>query len=135
MIRLINIKSSDNYSVTYSYRRNIFAGYISILLILIGSNLMHVFYVYLNLNWQIILSIITLIPGFILWVYFFVGFIKIMIDLRKNPQLIKNKSKLRIHYLLIWSLNIIWILIGHFIYNLNLTGLLIPTISILLLFK
>ena len=94
-----------------------------------------IFNVYLNLNWQIVLSVIALIPGFILFVYFFIGFIRILININKNPNSIKNKSTIRIHYISIWSLNIIWILFGHFFYKLNLTGLVAPIIFILLLIK
>ena len=131
MIKII----PDKYKIPDNYRRKILAGYFSIILFLIGLNLIPIFNGYLNLNLQIILSVITLIPGFILWVYFFKGFIRILIDLNKNPNLIQNNPTLRTHYLLIWILNIIWIVLSHFTYNINLSSLLAPIIFILLIIK
>ncbi len=125
----------DKYKIPDIQRRNVLSGYFSIILILIGIILIPIFKGYLNLNGQILLAVIALIPGFILFIYFFIGFIRIMIDLIKNPDSIKNKSTLRTHYLLIWILNIIWILFGHFFYKLDLSGLVAPIIFILLLIK
>jgi hypothetical protein len=125
----------DKFKIPDIQRRNILSGYFSIILILIGIILLPIFNGYLNLSGQILLAVIALIPGFILFIYFFIGFIRIMIDLIKNPNSIKNKSTLRTHYLLIWILNIIWILFGHFFYKLDLSGLVAPIIFILLLIK
>ena len=63
----------DKYKIPEDYRRKVLSGYFSIILILILTNLIPIFYGYLNLNWQIILTIIILIPGVVLWCYFFYG--------------------------------------------------------------
>lgn len=127
--------SQNNYNIPDEYRRNILSGYFSIALIILGTILIPRFYVYLNLNFQIILTLITLIPGGILWIYFFHGFIRNLIDLIKSSDSITNKTALRSQYILIWLVNIIWIALAHFIYNINLFGLLIPIIFIILLIK
>jgi len=131
MIKII----PDNYKIPDNYRRKVLAGYFSIILIFISLDLIPTLYGTLNSNWVNTLTIITLISGVILWVYFFTGFIRIIIDLNKNPNSIKNKSTLRTHYVLIWILNIIWIVLNYFIYNSNLSSLLAPIIIILLIIK
>ncbi|ADZ09633.1 hypothetical protein Metbo_1393 [Methanobacterium lacus] len=130
------IKISQNkYKIPDEYRRKILSGYFSIALIILGTILIPRFYVFMNLNFQIILTLITLIPGAILWIYFFNGFIRNLVDLIKSSGSMKNETTLKTHYFLIWIINIIWIVLAHFIYNISLSGILIPIISIILLIK
>jgi hypothetical protein len=125
----------DKYKIPDNYRRKVLSGYFSIILIFISLDLIPTLYGTLNSNWVNTLTIITLIPGVILGVYFFIGFIRMLIDINKNPNSIKNKSTLRTHYLLIWILIFIWLVLNHFIYKSNLSSLLAPIIIILLIVK
>jgi hypothetical protein len=125
----------NKYKIPDEFRRNILSGYFSIVLIILGTILIPRFYIYLNLNFQLILTLITLIPGVILWIYFFNRFIRNLIDLIKSSDSINNKTTLKTHYFLIWLVNIIWIVLAHFIYNTSLSGILIPIIFIILLIK
>jgi hypothetical protein len=126
----------DKYKIPDSHRRKVLSGYFSIILFFLGLDLIPLFNVYLNVNWEVILAIFTLIPGGILGVYFLRGFFKTLSDLSKNPYLTGNKSTLRTLYLLIWGLSLIWIFLNQFIYNLNLYSFLqqiFPVIIFMLL--
>lgn len=130
------IKISQNkYEIPDNYRRKILSGYFSIVLIILGTILIPRFYLHMNLNLQTIFTLITLIPGAILWIYFFHGFFRSLVESIKNSDSIKNKIPLRTHYFLIWLLNIIWIALAHYIYNTDLSGIFIPIIFIILLIK
>lgn len=125
----------NKYKIPDENRRNILSGYFSIILILIGTIFIPLFYRYLNLNWQIILTFIILIPGAILGVYFLIGFIRTIINPLIKTGSRKNKENLTIHYILIWCISIIWIVLAYFIYNTDLFGIFIPLIFIILLIK
>lgn len=127
--------SQNNYKIPDEYRRNILSGYFSIALIILATILIPRFYVYMNLNFQIILTLITSIPGAILWIYFFQGFTRNLINSMKSSDSDTNKTTLKTHYYLIWLVNFVWIVLAHFIYNINLFGILIPIIFIILLIK
>jgi hypothetical protein len=134
VVKMIKI-SQNKYKIPDEYRINILSGYFSIALIILGTILIPRFYVYTNLNIQIMLTLFTLIPGAILWIYFFHRFIRNLVDLIKSSGSKKNETTLKTHYFLIWLVNIIWIVLAHFIYNINLFGILIPIIFIILLIK
>ncbi len=77
----------DRYKISDIYRRKIFSGYFSIILIFISLDLIPMLYGILNSNWVNTLTIITLIPAVLLAFYFFIGLLIMMPKNNKESQI------------------------------------------------